>query len=106
MEKLVDQQNREDEAAEKANQASAATIQKFGMNPETLEVRHPNPDVNLNEEYSGFGSFVQLSFDHELDSDDIVPEFSEAVKVAVEKKEEKEMKTDFNGEHFEEFYDE
>jgi len=108
MEKLADKQIEEEEAAERATEASPATIQKYGMNPETLEVRHPNPDVNLSDEYNGFGSFVQLSsqFDHELDSDDIVPEFSEAVKIQVEKKAEKEIKTDFNGEHFEEFYDE
>ena len=55
---------------------------------------------------AGFWGFGGSQFDHELDSDDIVPEFSEAVKIQVEKKAEKEIKTDFNGEHFEEFYDE
>jgi len=106
MEKLADQQIEEQEAEERSTEASVATIKKYGMNPETLEIRHPNPDVNLSDEYNGFGSFVQLSFDHEPDTDDIVPEFSDAVKVPVEKKAEKEIKTDFQGEHFEEFYDE
>lgn len=106
MEKLADQQIADQEAEERSTEASIATIKKYGMNPETLEIRHPNPDVNLSDEYNGFGSFVQLSFDHEPDTDDIVPEFSDAVKVPVEKKAEKEIKTDFQGEHFEEFYDE
>lgn len=106
MEKLVDQQNREEEDAIAATGASAAVVQKYGMNPETLEVRHPNPDVDLSDEYNGLGSLVQLGFDHELDSDDLVPEFSEAVKVAVEKKKEKPTKTDFDGQQYEEYYDE
>jgi len=105
MENLYEQQIEAEQAAE--NQVTPAMVQKYGMSPEIL-ASNPNPDVNLAEEYNGFGSFLQLSsqFDHELDSDDIVPEFSEAVKIQVEKKAEKEIKTDFNGEHFEEFYDE
>lgn len=106
MERLVDQQNREEEEAIAATQAPKSVVEKYGMNPETNEVRHPNPDVDLAEEYNGLGSLVQLRFDHELDSDDIVPEFSEAVKVAVEKKKEDPKKTDFNGQQYEEYYDE
>jgi len=106
MDKLADQQIEAEDAAIKATEASPAMVQKYGMNPEALEVRHPNPDVDLGDEYAGFGSFVQLNFDHELDSDDIVPEFSEAIKISVEKKAEVELKNDFNGQKFEEFYDE
>ena len=71
-------------------------------------VRHPNPSINIAEMYGAMDepSFVQVEFEHEHDNDDIVPEFTE--NVVIEKKAAKAdtRKTDFQGEKYEEFYDE
>lgn len=80
-----------------------------GMTPSNIavDVRHPNPSINIAEMYGGIeDSFVQVGFEHEHDNDDIVPELTE--NVVIEKKEKKvdTRKTDFSGEKYEEYYDE
>lgn len=44
--------------------------------------------------------------DHSNDYDDIVPEFNEPVSALSEKKQEDNHKIDFQGEKYEEYYDE
>lgn len=80
-----------------------------GMTPDTMpsDVRHPNPSINIAEMYGVMDeSFVQTSFDHEHDNDDIVPELTENVVIEKKAKIADTRKTDFNGDKFEEFYDE
>ena len=80
-----------------------------GMTPEKMpEMRHPNPSINMAEMYGGMDepSFVQVKFEHEHDLDDVVPEFTENVVVEQKVGKADTRKTDFNGEKFEEFYDE
>jgi len=47
-----------------------------------------------------------MKFEHEHDYDDIVPEFTENVVIEQKKAKIDSRKTDFNGEKYEEFYDE
>ena len=48
-----------------------------------------------------------LSFDHELDTDDVVPELNEDVKLMQKSSEQKKkVLRDFEGKEYEEFYDE
>jgi hypothetical protein len=74
-----------------------------------VEVHHPNPSINLSEMYGTMNkednSFVQVSFEHEHDNDDIVPELTENVVIEQKKKTEDARKTDFAGEKYTEIYD-
>ena len=48
-----------------------------------------------------------LSFDHEQDTDDVVPELNEDVKLMQKSSEQKKkLLRDFEGKEYEEFYDE
>lgn len=71
----------------------------------TIQVNEKNPDANLSELYDG-QSLLEIKYEHGEDTDDIVPELTDNVKIVEPKKAEKEMKTDFNGDKFEELYDE
>jgi len=62
-----------------------------------------NPTINLNELYNGL---VQIQYDHAEDTDDIVPELSDNVKIVMKKDKGVAKKTGFDGQEFEEFYDE
>lgn len=73
-----------------------------------IEIHHPNPSINLSEMYGTMNhedNFVQVSFEHEHDNDDIVPELTENVVIEAKKKVEDQRKTDFAGEKYTEVYD-
>ena len=94
------------EEMQKEQNHRAQVIKDFGMMNE--EPNTKNPSVNFAQMYKDLiqkSSFVQLS-DHDNDSDDLVPEYSEAVKIEPKKEEKLKKKIDFNGAEFEEFYDE
>jgi len=69
------------------------TIESYGMdvNPDYDDPTEPkviqigssnsNPDVNLNELYDG--QALQIRYEHGEDTDDIVPELSDNVKIEV-----------------------
>jgi len=112
-EEAMEQDQKDDEAvvAKKEAEEKARSILAQGMTPAPAvmpELRHPNPSVNMAELYSGLDepSFVQMKFEHEHDYDDIVPEFTENVVIEQKKAKIDSRKTDFNGEKYEEFYDE
>mmetsp|Transcript_21652 Transcript_21652/g.33324 ORF Transcript_21652/g.33324 Transcript_21652/m.33324 type:complete len:97 (+) Transcript_21652:858-1148(+) len=96
---MREQEMQEEEDAHRSN-----FIQEMGMRPVNNQ---QNPSINFSEMYKDLvkSNLVQLA-DHDNDSDDVVPEFSEEVKIKVEKKEAKKSKVDFAGSEFEEFYDE
>lgn len=83
-----------------------------GMTPDhiPMDIRHPNPSINIAEMYGGIDenekTMVQLKFEHEHDNDDIVPEFTENVVIEQKEKKIDHRKTDFNGDKYDEFYDE
>ena len=107
---MAQDQKIDEEAAKKyEDDQKARTIMAEGMTPDVMpEMRHPNPSVNMAELYGGMDepSYLQVAFDHEHDNDDIVPEFTEQVVIEQKLKKADLRKTDFNGEKYEEFYDE
>lgn len=110
-EKAIEKEQNDDEALAKKvhDEEQARRVLAQGMTPEQIpvDIRHPNPSINIAEMYGGIeDSFVQVQFEHEHDNDDIVPELTE--NVIIEKKEKKvdSRKTDFTGDKYDEYYDE
>jgi hypothetical protein len=81
-----------------------------GMTPDVVpaDMHHPNPSINIGEMYHGIDepNFVQLRFEHEHDNDDLVPELTENVIIEHKEKAKDQLKSDFNGDKYDEFYDE
>lgn len=70
------------------------------------ELKHPNPSVDFGDIYDGIT--LQLSYSsHDDDTDDVVPELSEdpAPQAIAQVLKEKKLK-DFNGQEYDEVYDE
>ena len=104
-----DQKIDDDNEKKALEDSKARSIMAQGMTPDHMpEIRHPNPSVNYGEMWSGVDelTFVQVGFEHEHDFDDIVPEFTENIVVEQKHGKADTRKTDFNGEKYEEFYDE
>lgn len=98
------------EEQQQIDDSKKLAIEMMGMTAEQQsiaqmpEIHHYNKDVDF-DIYNGI-SLVQTE-DHVGDSDDIVPEFSEEVKVEEKPQEPvEEKKTDFAGQQFKEVYDE
>lgn len=118
-ENAINNEMKQDDEAELDRQNSGEEAQRVlaqGMTPvrmpnskKEVEVHHPNPSINLSEMYGTMyhddSTFVQTSFEHEHDNDDIVPELTENVVLEAKKKTEDARKTDFAGEKYTEIYD-
>lgn len=110
-EAALEKEQKDDEVLAKKveEEEQAKRIMAQGMTPEKVpeEMHHPNPSINIAEMYGGIDqSFVQVNFEHEHDNDDIVPELTENVVIEKKAKLADTRKTDFNGDKYEEFYDE
>mmetsp|Transcript_38177 Transcript_38177/g.58230 ORF Transcript_38177/g.58230 Transcript_38177/m.58230 type:complete len:156 (+) Transcript_38177:1214-1681(+) len=80
--------------------ALVSAVKSYGMTPASFSQK--NPSVDFGDMYK---DLVQLG-DHTNDSDDVVPELSQDDKPAPKKEEKKPINIDFNGQQYEEFYDE
>ena len=79
------------------------------MTPSNTPLHYPNTSINIAEMYGGMTeepTLVQTNFEHEHDPEDIMPEFTENVVVEQKQAAVDSRKTDFQGEKYEEFYDE
>lgn len=99
----------DEKASMLAEQAAKEEAIKNGVDPEKAAQPEPvysqkNTSLNQEELYSGV-SLVQLQ-DHEVDTDDVVPELNENVVIAEKKVKVEPKKVDFAGATYTEIYDE
>lgn len=109
IEKEAEKQYEADEKAEMlAEEERRALAQQQGRDPDRAAEPEPvysqkNTSLNQEEVYDGI-SLVQLN-DHEVDTDDVVPELNENVVIQQKKKKSEPKKVDFAGETYTEIYD-